>query len=678
MNMAAAKKAKKTSYKILSIDPYLKPFEKDIDLRMQRYADTRKALLGDGADITDLANGHMYFGFHRTETGWVYREWAPSADAMHLVGDFNSWNTKSHPMKPLKGGVWEIHLNGRDALRHGQYIGVMVTNGGHQYQRVPTYIRWAGQNPATFQLTGRVYASAPYRWQNEGFLRRKMNPLFIYEAHVGMAQDKEGIGTYREFADNVLPRIKKQGYNAVQIMAIAEHPYYGSFGYQVSNFFAAAHWFGEPDDLKYLVDTAHGMGIMVLMDLVHSHSSGNEGESLYKFDGSESQFFHTGPKGWHPAWKTRLFNYGKHEVIHYLLSNIKYWMEEFHIDGFRFDGVTSMLYHDHGLGKAFTGYENYFSMNTDTEAVTYLQLATELIHAVNPFAVAIAEDMSGMPGMCIPIRYGGIGFDYRLGMGVPDFWIKMLKEIPDEHWDIGKIWYELTTCRPKEKVIGYSESHDQAMVGDKTLIFWLADAEMYTSMDKASHNPIIDRAIPMHNLIRLITLTLAGDGWLNFMGNEFGHPEWIDFPREGNGWSYKYARRQWSLADNGFLKYEWLNNFDREMLKFAKKYRVLASREAKKLWDDFDQKLLVFAKGDTILAFNLDPNRSQADFFIPVGAVGAGDWELVFDTDRPEFGGQGRIAPGQKYIPLTEKGRGLGIRVYLPARTAIALRRKKG
>ncbi|MDO4739083.1 MAG: alpha-amylase family glycosyl hydrolase [Eubacteriales bacterium] len=675
--MAASRKTKKSSYKILEIDPYLAPFHEDIELRMQRYTDVRKALFGEEADVAAMANGYLYFGFHRTETGWVYREWAPAADALHLVGDFNSWNKTSHPMKPLKDGVWEIELPGRDALKHGQYVGVMVTCGGQRMQRVPAYIRWTGQNPVTYQLTGRICASAPYRWQSEGFLRRKMNPLFIYEAHIGMAQDKEGIGTYREFADNILPRIKKQGYNAVQIMALAEHPYYASFGYQVSSFFAPSYRFGEPDDLKYLIDTAHGMGIMVLMDLVHSHSCANEGESLYRFDGSEGQYFHTGPSGVHPAWRTRLFNYGKHEVIHYLLSNIKYWMEEFHIDGFRFDGVTSMLYHDHGLGRAFVGYESYFSMNTDVEAVTYLQLATELIHAVNPFAVAIAEDMSGMPGMCIPIRYGGIGFDYRLGMGVPDLWIKLIKDYPDESWDIGMLWYELTTCRPKEKVVGYCESHDQAMVGDKTIIFRLADAQMYTGMNKDYHSIVIDRAIALCNIIRLLTISLAGEGWLNFMGNEFGHPEWIDFPREGNGWSYGYARRQWSLADNPMLKYEWLANFDREMLKVVKKHRVLADRNAIKLWDDQNAKLLVYAKGDTIFAFNLHPSLSQTDFFIPVGQLGEGDWELALDTDRPEFGGQGRIAPGQTFVPLREKGKGKGIKVYLPARTGIVLRRKK-
>lgn len=167
----------------------------------------------------------------------------------------------------------------------------------------------------------------------------------------------------------------------------------------------------------------------------------------------------------------KTFNYGKPEVIHFLLSNIKFWLNEYHFDGFRFDGVTSMLYRNHGLGVSFDSYEKYFSMNTDIEAITYLQFANELIKEINPNSISIAEDMSGMPGMCIPIKDGGIGFDYRLAMGVPDFWIKTISNLSDEDWDLGKMWYELTTRRPGEKNIGYCESHDQALVGDKTIIF---------------------------------------------------------------------------------------------------------------------------------------------------------------------------------------------------------------
>ena len=583
--------AKGKTYKILEIDPWLNAYRRDIDLRMRRFTEIRQVLLGDKGDLTDMANGHMYYGIHRTEDGWVYREWAPGADAMHLIGDFNGWNRESHPMVRKEGGVWEIEIPGADAMRHKQLVKVQVTRNGVSTDHIPLYIRRVVQNKEDNTFSGQIWApEKPFQWTDGGYKRRKIHPLYIYETHIGMAQEKEGVGTYKEFKQNILPRIKADGYNTIQLMAIMEHPYYASFGYQVTNFFAATSWFGEPEDLKDLINTAHGMDMLVLLDVVHSHASGNANEGINMFDGTDDQFFHPGPGGWHPAWGSRLFNYGKHEVIHFLLSNLKFWQDEYHFDGFRFDGVTSMLYHDHGLGEAFDSYAKYFSMNTDVEAVTYLQLANELIHQVNPFAVTIAEDMSGMPGMCLPLRSGGIGFDYRLAMGIPDFWIRTLKQ-SDDNWDMGNMWYELTTRRPKEQSIGYSESHDQALVGDKTLIFRLADAEMYVGMDKVYHSLIIDRAIALHKMIRFITLSLGCEGYLNFMGNEFGHPEWIDFPREGNGWSFKYARRQWSLADNGYLKYQWLLNFDRAMLKFARKYRIMMKKDLQNLWIDQPKKL---------------------------------------------------------------------------------------
>ena len=465
-------------------------------------------------------------------------------------------------------------------------------------------------------------------------------------------------------------RVQEAGYNTIQLMAIMEHPYYASFGYQVTNFFAASSWYGNPEDLKYLINTAHEMGMFVLLDVVHSHASKNTNEGLNRFDGTDDQYFIAQD---HPAWDTKLFNYGKYEVIHFLLSNLKFWLQEYHFDGFRFDGVTSMLYHDHGLGTDFMSYDRYFSLNTNVEAVTYLQLANELIHAVNPFAVTIAEDMSGMPGMCLPIRYGGIGFDYRLSMGVPDFWIKTLKE-SDENWDMRKMWHELTTRRPQEKNIGYSESHDQALVGDKTLIFRMADAEMYTGMNKDYQSITMDRAIALHKMIRFITLVLAGEGYLNFMGNEFGHPEWIDFPREGNGWSYKYARRQWSLCDNEMLKYAWLRDFDRAMLKFARKYRVLSKRGAVNLWVDQERKLLAFCKGDIIYLFNFHPTESPTNFFLPTHPLGEGDYRAVFTSDEPAFGGNGNISEDYVYTAKNVPGRGVGFEVYIPSRTAVAFK----
>ena len=455
--------SRKTPYRILTLDPLLKPYAADVALRMERNAAVRKQLLGDSAALSAFANGYLYYGFHRTQAGWVFREWAPGADAIHLIGDFNDWNRASHPLRQLDGGVWEIELSGADALKHGQHVKLQITRGGRSFDRIPAYIRYTVQDPLTHQLTGVIWApERPFQWTDGGYGRKKISPLMIYEAHIGMAQEREGIGTYREFADFNLERIKSLGYNAVQLMAVMEHPYYASFGYQVSSFFAASHWYGEPDDLKALVDKAHSLGMYVLLDVVHSHACANVGEGLNLFDGTEDQYFLPGERGNHPAWGSKLFNYAKHEVIHFLLSNLKFWQEEYHFDGFRFDGVTSMIYQNHGLGENFTDYSQYFGLNTNVDALTYLQLANELIHEVNPFAVTIAEDMSGMPGMALPIRSGGIGFDYRLSMGIPDFWIRLLKDVPDRQWDMGRLWYERTPRRPQEQNVG-----DGAAVGGR-------------------------------------------------------------------------------------------------------------------------------------------------------------------------------------------------------------------
>ncbi len=659
------------AYRILEIDPYLAPYEKDIELRMDNYAKKRKELLGKAGRVADFANGHNYFGFHRTAEGWVYREWAPAAEAMYLAGDFNEWNTRSHAMEKLENGVFEICLTGQNTLKPGQKIQAIVIHEGQELRRIPLYATRVVQDPVTYMWCAELEEPmVAFPWTDANF-RPQETPL-IYECHIGMAQESYRVGTYREFTENVLPRIRELGYNTIQIMAIMEHPYYGSFGYQVSNFFAASSRYGSSEDLKDLINTAHGMGIAVLLDVVHSHAVKNTNEGLNCFDGTEYQFFHSGPKGEHSAWGTKLFNYGKNEVLHFLLSNLKYWMEMFHFDGFRFDGVTSMLYHDHGLGSAFSNYDMYFSMNTDVEAVTYLQLANELIHEVNPYAITVAEDMSGMPGMCLKIADGGIGFDYRLSMGVPDLWIKTLKETRDEDWDMNKLWYELTGRRPQEKNIGYCESHDQALVGDKTIMFRLCDAEMYTHMNKFGGSMVIDRGIALHKMIRLLTASLAGEGYLNFMGNEFGHPEWIDFPREGNGWSYHYCRRQWSLVDNTELRYEELNRFDQMMVKLLKKEQILA-KSAENRWIHQADKVLVYNKGNVVFAFNFNPAQSFEGYFIPVAEKGT--YDVLLSSDDGIFGGFGRVDTVYQY-EAREGGDGrIGFQCYLPTRSALVFKK---
>ncbi len=656
------------SLKIFEHDPSLLPFASDIEQRIKNFYDKKKELVGENGSLCDFSNGHEYFGFHRTENGWVYREWAPAADALWLMGDMNGWDRSSLPLTPIGNGVFEIFLSGTDALWDGCYVKTLVRNGDRIFERTPLYIRRVLQDPNNYTWCGVIVDEPEYKWKKKKFSPKK--DLFIYECHIGMAQEKEGIGTYAEFCENVLPRIRDLGYTAIQIMAIMEHPYYASFGYQVSSFFASCSRYGTPNELKELIDKAHSMGIAVLLDVVHSHAIKNTAEGINEFDGTVYQFFHEGPRGDHSAWGTKLFNYNKNEVIHFLLSNLKFWLEEFHFDGFRFDGVTSMIYHDHGLGTSFGDYSKYFSLNTDTEAVTYLQLANALIKEVKPDAITVAEDMSAMPGMCLPIEEGGVGFDYRLAMGIPDMWIKILKTQSDEQWDMWQIWHELTSRRPAEKYIGYVESHDQALVGDKTVIFRLCDSNMYTSMTKLVSDPVIDRGIALHKLIRFATLTLGGEGYLNFMGNEFGHPEWIDFPREGNGWSYFYCRRQWHLADDGLLRYGGLNEFDREMIGFAKTNRIFR-KYPKCLFIDANAQVLVYERAGKVFAINFSPSNSYEGYYIEV--KGKGDYRVILSTDEARFGGFDRISKDHIYKAEKYPDGKYRIRVYLPARTALCV-----
>ena len=657
-------------YRILELNPQLAPFAGDIDLRMFLYRATKDRVLKEGQSLNDFANAHEYFGFHHADGGWYYREWAPGAYQLYLEGDFNGWNRTSHPLTPLGNGNWEIFLPGDDALWDGCRVKTVVDANMTRTEHIPLYARRVVQDKKTVSFNAEVVDDRKqFAWTDQDFQGEKS--LFIYEAHVGMAQEEGKIGTYREFADKILPRIQKAGYNTVQLMAIMEHPYYGSFGYQVSNFFAASSWFGRPEDLKYLVNTAHAMGIRVLLDVVHSHAVKNTVEGINMFDGTTWQFFHDGAKGDHPAWGTKCFDYGKTGVLHFLLSNLKFWMTEYHFDGFRFDGVTSMLYHDHGLGTDFNTNDKYFSYNTHTEAITYLQLANELIRQVNPQAITIAEDMSGMPGMCLPISDGGIGFDYRLGMGLPDMWVRTVKEQKDENWDIFKMWCEMCMRRPGEGTVAYVESHDQALVGDKTLIFRLADAAMYTDMEKSTHNPVIDRAIALHKMIRLFTLAGGGEAYLNFMGNEFGHPEWIDFPREGNGWSFHYCRRQWSLRDNGLLKYEWLGQFDEDMIHLAKDVDLFSMQMGNLRLIDSGRQVIAFYRKGLLFAFNFSPCNSYTDVEISLPAIA--DYQVALCSDDGKYGGNDLIAH-MTYTAQVDSQGNSSVKLYLPARTAVVLK----
>lgn len=655
-------------------DPFLGPYRRVLARRIEAVERMQHRLTGGKTDLADFASGHEYFGLHRKNDRWVFREWAPHATALYLVGDRTGWRPDPAYccQKINDDGVWELTLAG-DALAHGDYYQLFLKWPEGEGTRIPTYARRVVQDPDTLLFSAQVWAPPPYRWRCPDFRRSDDTPL-IYEAHVGMAQEKQGVGTYAEFAAEVLPRIVEAGYTTLQLMAVQQHPYYGSFGYQVSSFFAASSRFGTPEQLKALIDAAHMAGLSVIMDLVHSHAVSNEVEGLSRFDGTLYQFFHEGPRGIHGAWGSRCFDYGKVQVLHFLLSNCRFWLDEYRLDGFRFDGITSMLYLDHGLEKAFGSYEPYFDAQVDEEALTYLALANRVIHRLRPDAMTIAEDISGMPGLAAPAKEGGVGFDYRFAMGIPDYWIRLVKETPDEQWPMGHVWYELTNRRAEEKTISYAESHDQALVGDQTLMFRLSGSAIYDHMTAQDGHNGIARAMALHKIVRLITLATAGSGYLNFMGNEFGHPDWIDFPRQENGWSYLYARRQWHLVDDPALKYRWLARFDADMIALTRQ-TALFSHCLELVRENDVEKVIAFRRGPLVFAFNFHPTVSHVNYPLPLPG---GKYRLVLDSDSAVYGGHQRLAVDQIYHSLgfPEATSMDQIRLYLPTRTALVLCRE--
>lgn len=660
--------------RIIQNDPWLAPFETEINKWAESGA-SKKNELCKGSSLSDFANGHLYYGLQSINGRRIIREWAPQATALYLIGPFNQWQvSENYRLYPTGSGNWEIEVPAEE-LKHGTlYALEMFWKGGHG-KRIPAWATRVVQDPDTHMFNAQVWdPGTNYTWTYNQPFKTDGAPL-IYEAHIGMAGEAPCVHTFDEFRTEILPRVAAAGYNVLQLMAIPEHPYYGSFGYHVSSFFAPSSRFGSSESLKQLIDEAHQSGIAVIMDLIHSHAVKNEVEGLGRYDGTRYQFFHEGSKGEHPAWDSYCFNYGKNQVLHFLLSNLKYWLTEFRFDGFRFDGVTSMLYFDHGLGKAFSSYDDYFSPNTDPEAVVYFKLANELIHEIHPHALSIAEDMSGMPGLAAPILHGGMGFDFRMSMGVPDYWIKTIKEKSDEQWEVGDIFYQLTAHRMDEKVVSYAESHDQALVGDKTIIFRLIDKEMYFSMRKDQPNLIVERGMDLHRMIRLITASCAGGAYLNFMGNEFGHPEWIDFPREGNGWSYQHARRIWSISDDFNLKFHWLKDFDHDMIDLIRKNHLLEIPEIWKIWDNKEDQVLAYTRGDFLFVFNFSPSRSYTDYGIPFEPS---KFSVVLNSDSGRYGGHQRIDERMRYytLPTIGNDNGFQLRLYLPTRTAIIFRKE--
>lgn len=681
--------AEKQELALYSVDPQLNEHRDHIEYRWGQYQAVRDNIIKAHGSLEEFARGFDNLGFTRKAGKTIYREWAPGAKAAALIGDFNSWEPAW--MERDEWGVWSVEIpdgpDGSPAIPHNSRVKIRLQSWQDWWvDRVPAWIQYATipQGEMGAKYNG-VYWDPPrgerHVWRN----RRPARPssLRIYEAHVGMSGEDEAISTYAQFRDDVLPRIKAQGYTAIQLMAIQEHAYYASFGYHVTNPFAVSSRSGTPEDLKSLIDAAHGMGIVVLLDVVHSHISSNADDGLAGFDLGQPQdqsYFRQGEAGYHAAWDSRVLNYGHWEVQRYLLSNLRYWLDEFQFDGFRFDGVTSMLYHHHGINTGFSGaYHEYFGPQADVEAAVYLMMANEMVHKLHPDAITIAEDVSGMPGLGRPVAEGGLGFDYRLNMAIPDTWIRLLKHVRDENWDMMDLVNALCNRRYTEKTVAYAESHDQALVGDKTIAMWLFDAEMYTNMSTLNEiTPVVDRGMCLHKMIRMVTMCLGGESWLNFMGNEFGHPEWLDFPRDGNEWSHKHCRRQWSLVDTDHMRYCQLNAWDKAMMELDDKYGFVSSDRQWVTHIDNERKVLVAERGPLVFVFNWHPHDDYEG--MKVAAPEPGKYVVVMDSDAWHFGGKGRVAWDSEHFttPATEEeggkfnDRDQYFQVMCPSRTVVA------
>jgi len=654
-------------------DAELMEYEGFFSRRVDLFTREIQRLRSEWGSLAAYAGLHRELGMHKVERDgrlyWRCREWAPAAHSVYLATDRVNFE-RSYPYRFARTDdpmLWELFVPAEE-LPHGTYYELHMASSrtGRHVTRVPAFAVWVEQNRDNEnQWCARVWDPP------EAFAFRRprpQRPSFprIYEAHVGIAQSALGkkpkqFGTYRHFAEKVLPRIKKGGYTTVQLMGIPEHPLYKSFGYQVSGYFAPSSRFGTPDDFKYLVDEAHRLELGVILDITHSHACPNTEQGLARYD--TSRYFFRDLK---TQWDTVSFDYSQERTRRFLLSNCRYWLEEFNIDGFRFDAVGNMIYLDHGLdddfshvGRCFYGKDGQNRL--DENGVLYLSLANTLVHELAPHAITLAEEFSGAPGMSCSPDNAGLGFDYRFAMGLPDFWAKFI----EEGRTMGQMWHELTNRRHYDKTISYTECHDQCINGDDAFIWRMIKDDMYTHMSVFSDSWKCSRGVALHKLMRFITLGSAGQGWLNFMGNEFGHPEWID--------AEDYAHRQWHLAETTHLKYSKLDAFDRNLLRLVREYPEQFQRGPRFRYIHEEERILAFERGTLLFVFNFHELQAQKHLDL---MVTPGKYTEIFSSDELAYAGHGNLStrtPGEHFSDAASGVLEQRITLYVPPLAGLAL-----
>ncbi|KAH9651980.1 SBE3 [Citrus sinensis] len=624
----------------------------------------------------------------------------PSYDVIDNGKDYDVFNVASDPRwqekfrsKEPPIPYWLETRKGRKAwlkkytpgIPHGSKYRVYFNTPDGPLERIPawaTYVQPDADGKEAFAIHWEPSPEFAYKWRNT---RPKVpKSLRIYECHVGISGSKPKISSFNEFTEKVLPHVKEAGYNVIQLFGVVEHKDYFTVGYRVTNLYAVSSRYGTPDDFKRLVDEAHGLGLLVFLDIVHSYSAADQMVGLSQFDGSNDCYFHTaqiiffcvvlyyahmipGKRGFHKYWGTRMFKYDDLDVLHFLLSNLNWWVVEYQIDGFQFHSLSSMIYTHNGFASLTGDLEEYCNQYVDKDALLYLILANEILHALHPNIITIAEDATYYPGLCEPTTQGGLGFDYFLNLSASEMWLSFLENTPDHEWSMSKIVSTLVgNGQYSDKMIMYAENHNQSISGGQSFAEILFGEISEHSPDT---NNLLLRGCSLHKMIRLITFTIGGHAYLNFMGNEFGHPKRVEFPMPSNNFSFSLANRHWDLLANRL--HSNLYSFDQELMKLDENAKVLL-RGSPSVHHVNDAKMVIcYMRGPLVFIFNFHPTDSYEDY--SVGVEEAGEYQIILNTDESKFGGQGLIKEHQ-YLQRTISKRVDGLRncieVPLPSRTA--------